>query len=81
MSSTGGMTFLYLPISTRANHTPEDMKVAVLKAGLANQEYRKKQEILLISKYGTVAPSGLNLRLWYSDVWRALVCNRALELI
>ena len=47
----------------QANHTLEDMKVAVLKAGLANQEYRKKQEILLICKYGTVAPCGLNLRL------------------
>ena len=39
----GEMTFLYLPTSTEANHMLEDMKVAVLKAGLANQEYRKKQ--------------------------------------
>ena len=37
------MTFLYLPTSTEANHMLEDMKAAVLKAGLANQEYRKKQ--------------------------------------
>ena len=29
----------------RTNHTLENMKVAVLKAGLANQEYRKKQEM------------------------------------
>ena len=36
------------------------MKVAVLKAGLANQEYRKKQEMRLIFKYGTVGPRGLN---------------------
>ena len=42
------------------NHTLEDMKVAVLKAGLANQEYRKKQEMRLIFKYGTVSPRGLN---------------------
>ena len=42
------------------NHTMEDMKVAVLKAGLANQEYRKKQEMRLIFNYGTVAPKGLN---------------------
>ena len=42
------------------NHTLEDMKVAVLKAGLANQEYRKKQEMRLIFKYGTVGPRGLN---------------------
>ena len=27
------------------NHTLEDMKVAVLKAGLVNQNYRKKQEM------------------------------------
>ena len=47
----------------QANHTLEDIKVAVLKAGLANQEYRRTQETLLICKYGTVAPSGLNLRL------------------
>ena len=36
------------------------MKVAVLMAGLANQEYRKKQEMRLIFKYGTVSPRGLN---------------------
>ena len=42
------------------NHTLEDMKVAVLKAGLANQEYRKKQEMRLIFKYETVGPRGLN---------------------
>ena len=34
------------------NHALEDMKAAVLKAGLANQEYRKKQEMRLIFKYG-----------------------------
>lgn len=44
----------------QTNHTLDDMKVAVLKAGLANQEYRKKQEMRFISKYGTVSPSGLN---------------------
>ena len=37
----------------------EDIKVAVLKAGLANQEYRKKQEMRLIFNYGTVGPKGL----------------------
>ena len=36
------------------------MKVAVLKAGLTNQEYRKKQDMKLIFKYGTVGPRGLN---------------------
>ena len=42
------------------NHTLEDMKVVVLKAGLANQEYRKKQEMRLIFNNGTVGPKGLN---------------------
>ena len=37
----------------------EFMNVAVLKAGLANQEYRKKQEMRLIFNYGAVGPSGL----------------------
>ena len=42
------------------NHTLEDMKVAVLKAGLVNQEYRKKQEMQFIFRQETMAPSGLN---------------------
>ena len=44
----------------QANHTLEEMKVAVLKVGQANQEYRKKQEMTLIFKYGTLVPTGLN---------------------
>lgn len=39
------------------NHTLDDMKVVVLKEGLANQDYRKKQEMSLIFKYGTMCPS------------------------
>ena len=35
------------------------MKSAVLKAGLANKDYRKKQEMRLIFKCGTISPSGL----------------------
>ena len=35
------------------------MKVAVLKAGLANQEYRRKQQMRFIFRQGTMAPSGL----------------------
>ena len=54
MSSTIGMTFRY-----STNHTLEDMKVAVLKAGLANEDYRKKQEMGLIFKCGTMAPVAL----------------------
>ena len=36
------------------------MKFAVLKAGLTKQGYRKEQDMLLIFRYGTVAPSDLN---------------------
>ena len=43
------------------NHTLDDMKVAVLKAGQANQDYRKKQEMRLIFKCGTISPSGLKV--------------------
>ena len=42
------------------NHAQEDIKVAVLKAGLTSQEYSKKQEMRLIFKYGTVGSRGLN---------------------
>ena len=41
----------------QTNHTLEDMKVAVLKAGIINQEYCKKQEMRLIFKYRTVGPT------------------------
>ena len=37
----------------------EVMNVAVLKAGLANQEYCKKQEMRSTFNYGAVGPSGL----------------------
>ena len=52
-----------LPVPAHFNQenlTLENLKAVVLKAGLANQEYRKKQEIWLIFKYGTVSPSGLS---------------------
>ena len=67
----------------------------VLKAGLADQDYRKKKEMKPIFKYGTMGPSGLNQdsrdslsffgilarrrALFY--VTRAGVCNQARELI
>ena len=50
------------------NHTLEDIKVAVLKAGLANQEHRKKQEMRLIFKYGTVGSRGLNQDLSFTRI-------------
>ena len=42
------------------DHSLQDMKVAVLKAGLVNQQHRKKQEMRYIFKHGTLAPNGLN---------------------
>ena len=49
MSAMGEMTFRTVPAQfTQANHTQEDMKVAVLNAGLANQEYSKKQRTRFI---------------------------------
>ena len=45
----------------QANYTQEDMKAGVLNAGLANQEYSKKQEMRLIFFFnGTMGPIGLN---------------------
>ena len=41
-----GINDLAVPVHFNStNHTLEDMKVAVLKAGLVNQNYRKKQEM------------------------------------
>ena len=56
----------------QANHTLQVMNVAVLKAGLANQEYRKKQEMRSIFNYGTVAPSGLTQYLIFTWINRFL---------
>ena len=52
-----------LPVPAHFNqpaHSLQDMKVAVLRAGLVNQQHRKKQEMRYIFKHGTLAPSGLN---------------------
>ena len=61
------------------------MNVAVLKAGLTNQEYRKKQEMRSIFNYGTVCPSGLTQYLSFTWITRflhtraparAITCNK-----
>ena len=49
-----------LPVPTHFNQENHTLKVAVLKAGPASQEYLKKQEMWLIFKFRTVSPSGLN---------------------
>ena len=53
----------HLPVPAhfnQANYTQDDMKAGVLNAGLANQEYSKKQEISLNFFNGTMGLSGLN---------------------
>ena len=47
----------------QANQTQEDMKAAVMNAGLANQEHSKKQKMIFrwfFLKNGVVGPSGFN---------------------
>ncbi|KAL9961663.1 hypothetical protein ACROYT_G030654 [Oculina patagonica] len=49
-----------LPVPAHFNqpdHSLQDMKVTVLKAGLTNQQYRKKQEMRYIFQHGTLAPN------------------------
>ena len=60
-----------------ANHTLEDMKVAPLKAGLVNQEDRKKQEMRFIFRQGTMAPNGLNQDFSFTLVNCFLTCAPA----
>ena len=65
-----------LPVPThfnQPNHTLEDMKVAVLKAGLVNQEYRKKQEMRFI------LGKELRLQLHGNSLFSPLACRRALS--
>ncbi|KAL9961673.1 hypothetical protein ACROYT_G030665 [Oculina patagonica] len=48
-----------LPVPAHFNqpdHSLQDMKVTDLKAGLTNQQYRKKQEMRYIFQHGTLAP-------------------------
>ena len=48
-NAINGKTYLHVPAHfNQPNRTLGDMKVAVLKAGLVNQEYRKKQEMRFI---------------------------------
>ena len=59
----------HLPVPAhfnQANYTQDDMKAGVLNAGLANQEYSKKQEISLNFFNGTMGPSGLNQDSFFS---------------
>ena len=41
-------------------HQLEDMQVAVIRAGLPEQDKRRREEMRLIHNFGTLTPSGLN---------------------
>ena len=63
-----------LPLLMRSFGYPcEDMKVAVLKAGLAKQDYRKKQEMWPIFKCGTMNARGLKAML--HEAFFLATCN------
>ena len=42
------------------DHQLEDMQVAVIKAGLPEQDKRRRKEMSFIHNFGTLAPWGLN---------------------
>ena len=42
------------------DHQLEDMQVAVIRAGLPEQDKRRRQEMRFIHNFGTLAPGGLN---------------------
>ena len=41
-------------------HQLEDMQVAVIRAGLPEQDKRRRDEMRLIHNFGTLTPGGLN---------------------
>ena len=46
--------------SDSASRVLEDMQVAVIGAGLPEQEKRRREEMRFIHNFGTLAPGGLN---------------------
>ena len=42
------------------DHQLEDMQVAVIRAGLPEQEKRRRKEMSFIHNFGSLAPWGLN---------------------
>ena len=42
------------------DHQLEDMQVAVIRAGLPEQDKRRREEMRFIHNFGTLAPGGLN---------------------
>ena len=51
------------------DHQLEDMQVAVIRAGLPEQDKRRREEMRLIHNFGTLAPGGLNQD--FSFTWPA----------
>ena len=53
----------YLPVAQHFNspgHSLEDVRVAVLKSGLAKKDVRQREEMRRIFKFQTLAPRGIN---------------------
>ena len=56
------------------NHQLEDMQVAVIRAGLPQQDKRRREEMRFIHNFGTLAPAGLNQD--FSLTWLARAHTR-----
>ena len=55
-------------------HQLEDMQVAVIRAGLPEQDKRRREEMRLIHNFGTLTPGGLNQDFYLT--WLAPVQTR-----
>ena len=56
----------------RVDHQLEDMQVAVIRAGLPEQDKRRREEMRFIHNFGTFAPGELNQKEWMKMQY--LVC-------
>ena len=52
-------------------HQLEDMQVAVIRAGLPEQDKRRREEMRLIHNFGTLTPGGLLIKISISRDLRA----------
>ena len=52
-------------------HRLEDMQVAVIRAGLPEQDKRRREEMRLIHNFGTFTPGGLNQDFYLTWLARA----------
>ena len=52
-------------------HQLEDMQVAGIRAGLPEQDKRRREEMCLIHNFGTLTPGGLNQDFYLTSLARA----------